>query len=81
MIPFLPNWPAVIWKLIGTGAALSVLMVGCVMRDKEIEHKGAVRERGKIEKGTRDAAEKGAAAAATSRTGGVFGRRDPYTRD
>lgn len=69
-----------LFKLIGGGVAVSVLVGSCVARDWRIEQRGAAKTVAKIEKATTDVVKKADAAGrkSVSGTGGV---RNPHYRD
>jgi hypothetical protein len=69
-----------LWKLVGGGVAVSVLVGSCVARDWRVEQRGAAKAVAKIEKATDNATQKGKRAAAASSAAGVRGQRDPTTR-
>ena len=70
-----------LWKLIGGGVAVSVLVGSCVARDWRIEQRGAAKTVAKIEKATDNATAKGKRAAAASGSASVRGPVDPTTRN
>jgi hypothetical protein len=69
-----------LWKLIGGGVAVSVLVGSCVARDWRIEQRGGQKVAQKIEKATNETIKKADSAGRKSADPNSGGVRNPYYR-